>query len=182
MRVSNAETAKSKADTSIERLMAELKQLREQLEQVCGCVACMHVGWVGEARLHSTVWRDARAEQGRANPRALRCCKLAVRARPHSCPGLGTRIHPFTRPFPHAPHGPQATKEKVEALLRIAELKAAAEGTGVGRGDSAEDGVAAAASPAAAAHSPKGAHPAAKVADKAAAAERKGWFGSPLRG
>lgn len=91
-------------------------------------------------------------------------------------------IDPLARHPTHCPHGPQATKEKVEALLRIAELKAAAEGTGVGRGDSAEDGVAAAASPAVAALSPKGAHPAAKVADKAAAAERKGWFGSPLRG
>ena len=34
MRQSTAETAKSKADTAIERLMGDLARLREQLEQV----------------------------------------------------------------------------------------------------------------------------------------------------
>ncbi len=75
----------------------------------------------------------------------------------------------------------QATKEKVAALMQIAELKAAAEAakSPVGRSDTAEDGPAARklAVPSAA-----GKASTAAVATAAAqqAEHRRGWWGSPL--
>ena len=75
----------------------------------------------------------------------------------------------------------QATKEKVAALMQIAELKAAAEAAkSVGRSDTAEDGSAAPklAVPGAAGKTSTAAAAAAAAAQQAE--HRRGWWGSPL--